>query len=101
MRSVSKSARLCPSLTHIGREAVEEEMMRERTRFETELVGLGLRDARQAHPFRERESLAYEIPPEPFRIRGGLYSAPDKRYHATHKGGLVRTRPPGPSSRNT
>lgn len=78
--------------------------MRERTRLEAELVALGLRRAGPALALvRERE--VYEPreyqarvggavdPMDRFRIRGGLYTAAEKKHAASHPRGLLLTAP--------
>lgn len=72
--------------------------MRERNAFEAELAALGLRDVRPARvaprAFEVDEPREYETPPgrlEPYRIRGGLYTARQKAYHARHRAGLLLT----------
>lgn len=78
--------------------------MRERTRFEAELVALGLRAASPAAlPRREFEVddlREYQARVRPvadplakFRIQGGLYSAAEKKYAITHPKGFMLTAP--------
>src|SRR5258706_16091024 len=69
----------------------EDDVMRERIRFENELVSLGLLDVRPAErDFETKESLPYEVL-EPFLIKGGLYSPKEKAFHARDRDGLILT----------
>lgn len=74
--------------------------MRERTRFEAELVALGLRGVssgavrREFEVYEPREYQARLVPAaDKFRITGGLYTASEKTYAATHPKGLLLTAP--------
>lgn len=73
--------------------------MRERNRFEIELIELGLRPVPAAvmdtplFAFETAERREYEIPPL-LVIQGGLYDEKKQKFEGTHESGLIRTTSP-------
>ena len=68
--------------------------MKERSRFEAELMDLGSQGVVKTFTMQQELEIndprAYEMI-EPYVIRGGLYDAREKAYHAGHRKGLIRT----------